>query len=272
MIRRAVLINAAALLALTACEREPSAKADIGAASERSSLRVAVTAAEHAALLDIARPLLERQGIALTFQEVNEAEANARLARRDVDVVCFENRAVMDAFNTAQNAQLVAVAGIDIRPRGIFSRTYTTWDNVPGGSTVAVPDDAIGRGRALLQLQRIGVIELESTETPTPNLANIALNPLRLEFRLVPAAGLTAQLDAADFVIMDVAVAQAAGMDPVNDALNIEDGLSRFANFLVARADNAQDARVTALANALTSEEVAAFLERSGGQMRAAFR
>ncbi|MET0505469.1 MAG: MetQ/NlpA family ABC transporter substrate-binding protein, partial [Luteibacter sp.] len=57
--------------------------------------------------------------------------------------------------------------------------------------------------------------------------------------------------------------ALAAKLNPVKDALLIEDKDSPYVNFLVSRQDNKDDPRVQKLAAALTSPAVKAFIEKN---------
>ncbi len=79
-----------------------------------------------------------------------------------------------------------------------------------------------------------------------------------MEVNRLPAA-----LDDADFVIMSLKDAKSAGLDSNQDVLNIENSFSRFTNFLITRADNAQDAGLQSLAAVLREPEVAEFIGRA---------
>lgn len=69
-------------------------------------------------------------------------------------------------------------------------------------------------------------------------------------------------LDQVDLALINTNYALDAGLNPTRDALAIESKDSPYVNFLVARADNKDDARVQKLAKALTSPEVKAFIEQ----------
>ena len=69
-------------------------------------------------------------------------------------------------------------------------------------------------------------------------------------------------LDQVDLALINTNYALDAGLNPTKDALAIESSDSPYVNFLVARADNKDDARVQKLAKALTGPEVKAFIEQ----------
>src|SRR5690606_8024628 len=91
---------------------------------------------------------------------------------------------------------------------------------------------------------------------------DITANPKGLKFRELDSAMLPRVLDQVDLALINTNYALDAGLDPTRDALAIEGSDSPYVNFLVARADNRDDPRVQALARALTSAEVKAFIEQ----------
>jgi len=68
-------------------------------------------------------------------------------------------------------------------------------------------------------------------------------------------------LDQVDLALINTNYALDAGLNPTKDALAIESKDSPYVNFLVARPDNKDDARVQKLAKALTSPQVKTFIE-----------
>jgi len=69
-------------------------------------------------------------------------------------------------------------------------------------------------------------------------------------------------LDQVDLALINSNYVLSAGMNPAHDALVMEDADSPYVNILVARLDNHEDALIQALARALTSAEVKAFIEQ----------
>jgi D-methionine transport system substrate-binding protein len=56
---------------------------------------------------------------------------------------------------------LQPIGSTAIYPLGLYSSQYTSVDDIPEGSTVAVPNDESNQARGLLVLQSAGLIELE---------------------------------------------------------------------------------------------------------------
>jgi D-methionine transport system substrate-binding protein len=126
---------------------------------------------------------------------------------------------------------------------------------------VAIPNDPSNGSRALLLLARNGLITLKNPADRLPTLKDVDGNPKHLRFRELEAAMLPRMLDEVDLSLINTNYALAAGLNPLKDALLIEDKSSPYVNSLVGRPDNKDDPRVQKLAKALTSPEVKTFIE-----------
>jgi hypothetical protein len=102
------------------------------------------------------------------------------------------------------------------------------------------------------------VIELKDPTNALSTQRDIIANPKNLKFRELDSAMLLRVLDQVDLALINTNYALDAGLNPTKDALAIESKDSPYVNFLVARPDNKDDARVQKLAKALTSPQVKA--------------
>src|SRR5690606_23002702 len=132
----------------------------------------------------------------------------------------------------------------------------------PRGADVAMPDGLSNRGRALLLLQKAGLIRLREPDNALAGLDDIIDNPLALDIREVEASILPRVLHQVDLAVINTNYALAAGLNPRIDALVLEDGASPWANLLVTRADNRDDPRLAVLMEALRSPDAQAYMER----------
>jgi len=126
---------------------------------------------------------------------------------------------------------------------------------------VVIPNDATNGGRALLLLQKAGVIRLKDGAGITATVKDIAENPKGIKVRELEAATLARVLNQVDLALINTNYALEAGLNPTQDALLIEGSDSPYVNILVARPDNRGSAAVQKLAKALNSAEVKAFIE-----------
>ena len=269
--KKYLLPFAAALAMLVAGCSNGGGDKDGGAASAK--LTVAATPVPHAEILKEIKPLLAKQGVDLEIRVFTDyVQPNMQVAQKQLDVNFFQTEPYLDAFNRERGTNLVKVVGVHIEPFGAYSRKYTSIDQLPDGADVVIPNDPSNNSRALLLLARHGLITLKHPDDRLATLKDVVANPKKLKFRELEAAMLPRVLGEVDLALINTNYALAAKLNPVKDALLIEDKDSPYVNFLVARHDNKDDPRVQKLAAALTSPEVKAFIEKTyGGAVLPAF-
>ncbi|MBB4797528.1 D-methionine transport system substrate-binding protein [Brevundimonas bullata] len=255
MIRRSLLLSAAAVLMLGACGQGGKEKAGV------APLLVGATAVPHAEILEVVKPILAAEGVPIEIKVFNDyVQPNVQLAEKRLDVNYFQTKPYLDEFNTARGADLVTVAGVHVEPLGIYSKKHTTLAAIPNGAQVVLPNDASNTGRALLLLQGAGLITLRDPTSPLQTVRDIATNPKGLKFQEVEAATIPRILPQVDAAVINTNYALDAGLKPKTDALSLEGADSPYVNYLVARPDNRNDPRVQALATALRSQAVKDFI------------
>lgn len=248
------LLVAAAALALSACGKP---------AADESRLVVAATAVPHAEILEVVKPILEKEGVKLDVRVFNDyVQPNDQLVQKQVDANYFQTEPYLDAYNRDRKTGLVTVVGVHIEPFGAYSRRVKSLAELPDGADVVIPNDPSNNSRALILLDKAGVIKLKDPTNALSTQRDIVDNPKQLKFRELDSAMLPRVLDQVDLALINTNYALDAGLDPTRDALAIESKDSPYVNFLVARLDNRDDARVQKLARALTGPEVKAFIEQ----------
>lgn len=255
MIRRSLLISAAAVLMLAACGQGTEKKAGQG------PLLVGATAVPHAEILEVVKPILAAEGVPIEIKVFNDyVQPNVQLAEGRLDVNYFQTKPYLDEFNTARGTALVTVAGVHVEPLGLYSKKHTALAALPNGAQVVLPNDASNTGRSLLLLQSAGLITLKDPKNPLQTVRDIATNPKGLVFREVEAATIPRILAQVDAAVINTNYALDAGLKPRTDALSLEGADSPYINYLVSRPDNQNDTRVQALATALRSQAVKDFI------------
>ena len=257
MIRRSLLILAAAATVLAACGQGADK------AGGEGPLLVGATAVPHAEILEHIKPLLAAEGVNIEIKVFNDyVQPNTQLAERRLDVNYFQTKPYLDEFNASRGSDLVTVAGVHVEPLGAYSRRFRTLAELPDGAEVAVPNDASSIGRSLILLQKAGLIRLKDPANPLQTLRDIVANPKNLRFRELESATLPRVLDQVDMAVINTNYALDAGLRPRTDALTLEGADSPYVNYLVARPDNREDPRVVALAAMLRSQAVKDFIAR----------
>jgi D-methionine transport system substrate-binding protein len=167
----------------------------------------------------------------------------------------------MEDFAAKNNMKLVAAAKVHVEPMGAYSKTLKSTDEIKDGAKIAVPNDATNEGRALLLLQKQGLIKLKDPTGLIQTPKDITDNPKNLKFSELEAAQLPRVLQDVDLAIINTNFALNGGLDPLKDTLFSEDKDSPYANVLTVRPDNQNDPAIQELVKALNSDTVKKYLE-----------
>ncbi|WP_300651903.1 MetQ/NlpA family ABC transporter substrate-binding protein [Pseudomonas sp.] len=253
-----LLVAAAALVALSA---------------QAETLTVAATAVPHAEILEFVKPALAKDGVELDIKVFTDyVQPNVQVAEKRLDANFFQHQPYLDEFNKSRGTELISVAGVHVEPFGAYSSKIKDLKDLPQGATVVIPNDATNGGRALLLLQKAGVIKLKDASNILATPKDIAENPKAIKVRELEAATLPRVLTQVDLALINTNYALEAKLNPTKDALIIEGSDSPYVNILVARPDNKDSAAMQKLAKALNSPEVKAFiLEKYQGAVVPAF-
>ncbi|MBI0475158.1 methionine ABC transporter substrate-binding protein [Sphingomonas sp. MA1305] len=254
MFPRRLLLTALPALLLAACGHKDS---------DPHHLTVAATAVPHAEILEQVKPVLAKQGLTLEVRVFNDyVQPNLQVDQGQIDVNYFQTKPYLDEFNASRGTKLVPIAGIHVEPLGAYSRRWRSIAALPQHATVAIPNEPSNGGRALLLLQQAGLIRLRNPTDPLATVRDIAANPRQLQFRELEAATLPRVLDQIDLALINTNYALDAKLNPVRDALAIENKDSPYVNFVVGRPGAGDDPRVRALVAALRSPATKAFIVR----------
>ena len=236
-------------------------------------LNVAATAVPHAEILEFVKPQLTEQGVDLEVKVFTDyVQPNIQVSEKRLDANFFQHQPYLDEFNKGKGTELVSVAGVHIEPFGAYSSKHKSLDELPNGATVVIPNDATNGGRALLLLQKAGVIKLKDGAGITATPKDIAENPKNIKIRELEAATLPRVLTQVDLALINTNYALEAKLNPTEDALYIEGSDSPYVNILVARPDNKDSAAMQKLIKALHSEDVKKFInEKYEGAVVPAF-
>ena len=236
-------------------------------------LSVAATPVPHAEILEFVKPALAKEGVNLKVKVFTDyIQPNVQVAEKRLDANFFQHQPYLDEFNKAKGTHLVSVAAVHLEPLGAYSSKYKKLDEIKDGSTVVIPNDATNGGRALLLLDKAGLIKLKDSKNILSTVKDITENPKNLKFRELEAATIPRVLTQVDLALINTNYALEAKLNPEKDALVIEGSDSPYVNILVARPDDKDSEDMKKLVAALHTPEVKAFiLEKYKGAIVPAF-
>ena len=235
-----------------------------GVTAHAETLTVAASAVPHAEILEFIRPQLKAQGVDLQIKVFTDyVQPNLQVEERQLDANFFQHQPYLDAFNKEHGTHIVAVPGsaVHIEPFGGYSKKIKSIDQLRDGATIAVPNDPSNSARALILLQKQGLITLRDSSNIMATAHDVVSNPKHLRIRELEAATLPRVLDDVDLALINTNYALSAGLSPTRDALFIEGPNSPYANLVAARPDNVNSPAIQKLVAALRSPAVKAFIQ-----------
>ncbi|WP_034384188.1 MetQ/NlpA family ABC transporter substrate-binding protein [Deinococcus sp. YIM 77859] len=237
------------------------------------TLRVGATPVPAGELLQFVKPLLAKQGVRLEIREFSDyVQPNLALADGSLDANLFQHVPYLNAFQQNRPLNIVPVKNIYLPPLGLYSRRVTRVTELRQGATIAIPNDPSNGARALLLLEKAGLIRLKPGAGVTASLRDIVSNIKRLKFRELEAAQLPRSLADVDAAVINANYALEVGLNPTKDAIFRENKNSVYVNVLATTRDKARHPDVLKLAAALTSPEAKAWLlNKYGGSIIPAF-
>jgi len=219
------------------------------------------------------KELAEKSGIYVDIKDFTDyQQPNPATSSGELDLNQFQHILFLADYDNNSGGDLVPIGATAIYPLAVYSKQYTSLDEIPAGATVAVPNDGTNQARALGVLASAGLLTLKDGTAPlkaTP--ADIDTSSSKVTVSPVAADQTTRSLDdksVAAAVVNNDYVTD-AGLDP-KSALAQDDPSSDaarpFINIWVAKAENKDDpvfARLVEISHDPAVE--AALQENSGG-------
>jgi len=258
------------IFALSACGKSDTAQSpgDGGKETTTGVIKIGATQEPHAQILnDVVKPKLKEQGIDLeviVFQDY--VQPNTQLFEKQLDANYFQHIPFLEQTNREKGYNLIAIGGVHIEPLGAYvakGKTYQSASDLPDKATIAITNDPTNVGRMLLLLEREGLIKLKEGKGSEATLQDIVDNPKHLQFLQMDAPLLPRALEdpKVDLALINTNFALQAGLNPVKDAIFMEDKQSPYVNVLTVRPDNKDDPRIQALLDVLLSNDVKTYIE-----------
>ena len=181
---------------------------------------------------------------------------NQALADGSIDANMFQHKPYLNKTIASKKYNLTVIGKTFIYPMGLYSSKYKNLQDIPDDSIVALPNDPSNGSRALLLIQKAGLIKLKDGGNSDSNIHSITFNPRNLVFKEIDAAQLPRVLPDVALAAINTNYAMQANLIPNRDAIFNEDQSSLYANVVVVRTEDKDNEVFKKLMNALHSDEV----------------
>jgi|SRR5882724_1480909 len=233
----------------------------IAGAARAETIKVGVTRGPHAQILEAVKPIAAKNGLDIQIVEFTDyALPNAALDAGDLQANSFQNPPYLDNQKADRGYKIESIGFTVNFPMGIYSKKYKSWDAVPQGGTLSIPNDPTNGGRVLLLLQDKGVLKLRQGVGFKPTVADIIENPRKFKVVEVDAAQTARTLDDVDAAGINTNYAAEAGLDPVKDAILREDPKGPYTNLIAVRSSDKDKPWVKLLVQSYQTPEIRDFV------------
>ncbi|MBV7486161.1 MetQ/NlpA family ABC transporter substrate-binding protein [Bordetella sp. BOR01] len=218
-----------------------------GAAQDKP-LRIGVIASVANEATEIAIAQARKQGLKVELVEFSDwVMPNIAAAEGSVDANFFQHEPFLQLFNRSRGANLVPIAYGYSTTIGLFSKRLKRGDPVPQGARIAIPNDPVNTGRALLLLQSMDLLVLRTGADHQATMQDIVANPRQLALIQVEGSQSARTFDDVTASVTYTTFAKHAGIDE-KDGLAFDNtdpqNVRRYAIRWVTTPERAQDPRL----------------------------
>ncbi|MDR2860207.1 MAG: MetQ/NlpA family ABC transporter substrate-binding protein [Elusimicrobiota bacterium] len=222
---------------------------------------------------------LAKEGIKVELVKFGDyIQPNAALASGEIDLNAFQHYAFLNNEIKVKGYKLTPIGETHISPLGMYSKKIKSVSELKKGDSIAIANDVINGGRALLVLQSAGLIKLKTGSGALPNVEDIISNPLNLKFIQVESAQTPRLLDDVTAAFINGNFAVDAGFNPDRDSLLIEkqqegESSNPYINVIVARTEDKDNPIYKKVVEAFQTDEVEeVFLKEYKGVYKPAWK
>ena len=247
----------ASALVLTGCKEDKKPEAAAAAAPLKIKVGV-MSGPEHQVAEIAAKVAKEKYGLDVQFVEFNDyALPNEAVSKGDLDANAMQHKPYLDEDAKAKNLNnLVIVGNTFVYPLAGYSKKIKNVSELQEGAKVVVPNDPTNRGRALILLEKQGLIKLKDANNLLSTVLDIVENPKKLNITEVDTSVAARALDDVDLAVVNNTYAGQVGLNAQDNGVFVEDKDSPYVNIIVARTDNKDSKAIQDFVKAYQTEEV----------------
>lgn len=261
-------------LAFTGCKGKDSTTTTEGA-NDASDNKIVfgVSPVPHAEITEALKDEFKKEGLEVEVKVFDDyVQPNLALDQGDIDANFFQHLPYLENFCKERNLDLVSIGKVHIEPIGIYSDKIKSLDELKDGDSVLIPSDPTNGRRALLLLEKAGLITLTDNTKEDLTEKDIKGNPKNLDFSAADPANVANLYKDVTIAAINTNFALGAGLNPSKDALILEDKDSPYANIIAVKKGNENKEEFQKLIKVFNSEACKKFIEENyNGEIYPAF-
>lgn len=262
-------------LAFTGCKGKDNTTTTTDGGNDASDNKIVfgVSPVPHAEITEALKNEFKKEGLEVEVKVFDDyVQPNLALDQGDIDANFFQHLPYLDNFCKERNLDLVSIGKVHIEPIGIYSDKIKSLDEIKDGDSVLIPSDPTNGRRALLLLEKAGLITLTDNTKEDLTEKDIKDNPKNLDFSAADPANVANLYKDVTIAAINTNFALGAGLNPSKDALILEDKDSPYANIIVVKKGNENKEKFQKLIKVFNSEACKKFIEEHyNGEIYPAF-
>lgn len=242
--------------------------------SDETTLKVGASPTPHAEILEHVQPLLKEEGINLEIVKFDDyVLPNQALEEGDIDANYFQHIPYLNKEIKEKGYDFANAGAIHIEPMGLYSQSIKNISELKDGATIITSNSESDWGRIITILQDADLVKVkDGVDLETATFDDIAENPKNLKFNHTIDPSLLAstyQNNEGDLVAINANFAYGAGLNPLEDAVLLEQDNSPYVNIIATRSKDKDSKKIKALIEVLHRDDVQKWItEKWGGSVK----
>lgn len=251
-------------IALAGCNQDKAAQqtaSPAGDAPAAETIKVGVMAGPEQAVAEVASQVAkDKYNLNVELVEFNDyALPNTAVSKGELDANAMQHKPYLDKDSQEKGLDNLAIVGNTfVYPLAGYSTKIKNLSELKDGAIIAVPNDPSNLARALILLEKQGLIKLKDRNNLFSTTLDIIENPKNLVIKEVDASVAARAMDDVDIAVVNNNYAGQAGLTVSENAVFVEDKESPYVNIIVARTDNKDSAAIQNFVKAYQTDEVEA--------------
>lgn len=215
---------------------------------------------EHEVAEIAAKVAKEKYGLEVEYVLFNDyALPNSAVSSKDLDANAMQHKPYLDKDSQEKGLKnLVIVGNTFVYPLAGYSKKIKNVSELKEGDVIAVPNDPSNLARALILLEKQGLIKLKDNTNLFSTSLDIIENPKKLKIQEVDTSVAARALDDVVLAVVNNTYAGQVGLNASEHGVFVEDKDSPYVNIIVARDDNKDSKAIQNFVKAYQTDEVEA--------------
>lgn len=223
---------------------------------------IGVSPVPHAEITEALKDEFAKEGIEVEVKVFDDyVQPNLALDQGDIDANYFQHIPYLINFAKERGLNLENLGSVHIEPMGLYSDKIKSLDELKNGDEVLIPSDPSNGRRALLLLEKNGLITLKDDTKEDITEKDIDQNTKNLKFTPIEAANIPNVYKDAALAAINTNFALGAGLNPSADAIALEDKDSPYANIIAVRKGDETKDKFQKLIKVFQSDACKKFIE-----------